>query len=82
MFTIVYSVHCSERVYLSIHSGLPRASTALSVGKCPFRAILAQNFSTTAPALAQQSDVNQQKSKPGIIPKGTYVGNVIVKMWS
>ena len=67
--TITSLCFLTERLYLSIHSSLPRASIS-SAGQCPFHG-LSREFSSTAGS--NQKPVGQQPPTPheGIMPKGT-----------
>ena len=71
-FTIPLSFSCPERLYVSIHAGLPRSSTTL--GHCPFHSLMTRNLMTSTALLTSNSDSNSQKAQPkeGIIPQGEF----------
>ena len=72
-FGIVFynSFSCPERLYVSIHAGLPRSS--ITLGHCPFHGLF------TA-LLTSNSDSNSQKAQPkkGIIPQGEFEFSVLL----
>jgi 5-aminolevulinate synthase len=60
-----------ERLYLSIHSSLPR-STTTNIGGCPFNKALTRSISTSAPSFDSTTDpkFQQAQTKETIIPSG------------
>ena len=64
----------TERLYLSIHSSLPRANIG-SAAQCPFHNVL-RGVSTSAAVLTKETTGQQQQAAPdqeGIMPKGAII---------